>query len=349
MNDKTLDLNYLISLYKSYRGLSKQERDKFLDFKLGYYQFFIKASLTVTCLASLLFIFSDTQLNGYLGPTLIPRISVLLPLAFYLSAEPRVKSRRIRTFLDFFLAQSIVWATIWSVYHLSDKTHFAEGSYAMNLIFIILGLGTYSVDGLINYAVFFADLLISNMFNHYTNFDIIMSLNIPTAMAVCAAQFFLSLGAYDNYLTNSRLAKALMYDTLTGVGNRERLQQLLSENKLIKDIRPTSLIMVDIDNFKTINDTRGHEAGDNVLQYIGEFFHSHLRNGDHVIRFGGDEFLIIMYNCSTDAAYDRIESIRADMGADTGKPYNFTFSAGIAPYTGDFKMTWKPLINHSTM
>lgn len=337
MDNKTLDMNFLIGLYKSYRKLSKQEKERFLEFKLNYYQFFIKAALTATCIASLLFLVSDAQLNGYLGPTMIPRFSVLVPLIIYLAAEPRIKSRRIRTFLDYFLAQSIVWATIWSVYNLSDKIHFAEGSFSMNLIFIILGLGTSSSAGLINYAVFFADLLISNTFNCYPNFKIIISLNIPTALAVCCAQVILSLGAYDNYLTNSKLARALMYDTLTGVGNRERLRHLISENRLIKDVQPTSLIMIDIDSFKNINDSKGHEAGDSALRFIGNFFHSNVRFGDHVIRYGGDEFLIIMYNCSTDISYNRIESIRAKMNANPRKPFDFTFSAGIAPYTGDFK------------
>ncbi|MGN0271047.1 MAG: hypothetical protein ACI4CX_10185 [Candidatus Weimeria sp.] len=102
MNDKTLDLNFLVQLYKSYRSLSKSEKERFLEFKLYYYQFFIKVALIVTCIASLLFLVSDAQLNGYLGPTVIPRFSVLVPMIIYLIAEPAIKSRRIKTFLDYF-------------------------------------------------------------------------------------------------------------------------------------------------------------------------------------------------------------------------------------------------------
>ncbi|MQN01874.1 MAG: GGDEF domain-containing protein [Lachnospiraceae bacterium] len=337
MSNKTLDLNFLINLINSYKKLSKSEREKFLDFKLRYYQFFIKVSLTATCLSSILFLVSDAQLSGTFGSTVITRFSVMLPLILYLIVEPRIKGRRLKTFSDYFLSECIVWATIWSVYHLTNKVHFAEGSFSMNLIFIILGLGTSAASGLINYAVFFAGLIISNTFNCYPNFDIILSLNIPTAVAVTAAQVILSLGAYDNYLTNARLEKSLMYDALTGVGNRERLQSLLSENKLVKDIKPTSVIMIDVDNFKSINDTNGHEAGDIVLKYVGDFFNRHMRNGDNVIRYGGDEFLLIMYNCKTTVASKRIKAIREKMNADETKPYDFSFSAGIAAYTGDFK------------
>ena len=337
MSNKTLDLKFLINLINSYKELSKQEREKFLDFKLNYYQFFIKVSLIVTCIVSILFLVSDVQLNGVLGPTVIPRFSVMVPLALYLIVEPRIKGRRTKTFADYFLAECIVWATIWSVYHLTNKLHFAEGSFSMNFIFIILGLGTSPVSGLINYAAFFAGLIISNTFNCYPNFDIILSLNIPTAIAVTAAQVILSLGAYDNYLTSTRLEKSLMYDALTGVGNRERLQSLLSGNKLVKDIIPTSIVMIDVDNFKGINDNNGHEAGDTVLHFVGDFFHRNVRSGDHVIRYGGDEFLVIMYNCKTSVAYKRIQIIREKMNADKKKPYDFSFSAGIAAYTGDFK------------
>jgi diguanylate cyclase (GGDEF)-like protein len=93
-------------------------------------------------------------------------------------------------------------------------------------------------------------------------------------------------------------------DTLTGLTNRrtffERAQAELSLAHYSS--QPVSALMIDVDNFKQINDTYGHAAGDLVLHTIGAIGSQHLRGNDHLARYGGDEFVALLPNTTLEAA-----------------------------------------------
>lgn len=80
-------------------------------------------------------------------------------------------------------------------------------------------------------------------------------------------------------------------DMLTGLCNRRYFYERISE---LKDSTPVSLVLIDVDNFKSINDTYGHNVGDRVLQQFAEILRSNTRNSDIVARWGGEEFAVIL-------------------------------------------------------
>jgi diguanylate cyclase (GGDEF)-like protein len=82
------------------------------------------------------------------------------------------------------------------------------------------------------------------------------------------------------------------YDTLTNIYSRERFDYYL--NKRLNQKRVFSIIMFDIDHFKGVNDTYGHDIGDNVLKEITELISLHIRKDDIFARWGGEEFMIIV-------------------------------------------------------
>jgi diguanylate cyclase len=85
------------------------------------------------------------------------------------------------------------------------------------------------------------------------------------------------------------LERANLTDDLTGVGNRRRA------NSLLDSMQPgDGLVLLDLDHFKEINDTRGHAEGDRVLTQLGEFLRRAVRDADTVARFGGEEFLVLL-------------------------------------------------------
>ncbi|SOC22774.1 PAS domain S-box-containing protein/diguanylate cyclase (GGDEF)-like protein [Ureibacillus xyleni] len=84
------------------------------------------------------------------------------------------------------------------------------------------------------------------------------------------------------------------YDYLTNLPNRSSLAQAISE--LIKENKPFALLFVDVDHFKTINDSLGHTMGDDLLKHIGKRLTDSISSSDQVYRFGGDEFIIVMKN-----------------------------------------------------
>ena len=118
----------------------------------------------------------------------------------------------------------------------------------------------------------------------------------------------------------SRLAQDASIDPLTGLPNRRTLDRVL------RRLRPQdTVVMIDLDQFKAINDNLGHREGDNVLRLFGRTLAAALRAGDQAGRYGGEEFVVVLPENSAERFLSRlrIEWMRA-------RPYPVTFSAGVA-------------------
>ncbi len=132
-------------------------------------------------------------------------------------------------------------------------------------------------------------------------------------------------------------------DELTGIYNRHYLMAHLST--LVAQTgssgKPLALMMVDVDLFKEINDSHGHDVGDAVLREIATRLMSNLRSFDTVARFGGDEFVVVMPSCTKDEAIAAGERLRAkvsDQPITLDQPphaLNISISIGIAQWQGD--------------
>jgi diguanylate cyclase (GGDEF)-like protein len=118
------------------------------------------------------------------------------------------------------------------------------------------------------------------------------------------------------------LRNALMYqealenaltDELTGCGNKRALQASLHReaDRAIRHRKPLSILMIDIDHFKAINDRLGHLAGDEILKQLSGVLSSHFRKSDLCFRYGGEEFLIILDESDTQHSMQVAERLRA--------------------------------------
>ncbi len=134
----------------------------------------------------------------------------------------------------------------------------------------------------------------------------------------------------------SSLRDQVIRDPLTGLYNRRYLNETLDRelSRALREGYPVSLVMVDIDNFKSVNDTYGHYAGDMVLVNLAELLTRQTRASDLVCRLGGDEFLLVFPNVTARIAYDRAEQYRLSF-QETSTIFNqleirATLSIGIA-------------------
>lgn len=153
---------------------------------------------------------------------------------------------------------------------------------------------------------------------------------------------------------NAELERQASTDPLTGALNRRALQQIadryLSEAR--RHRRPASLLMVDADHFKLINDTYGHEAGDAVLCELLRRIQEMLRLEDVIGRIGGEEFVLLLPGTPENEAMAVAERIRQRIGGETfiyrGEEIPLTVSIGVAerePGEGDFE----PLLKRSDL
>jgi len=131
-------------------------------------------------------------------------------------------------------------------------------------------------------------------------------------------------------------------DEKTGVYNN-KFFKTISEMEFAKakrGLEPISLLIVDIDNFKKLNDTYGHLVGDAVLKRIGTVLKESLRKYDVVARFGGEEFIILFPETNLQRARKVSERLRRKVAEDKemGK-YSVTFSGGLAAYHKNDSLT----------
>ena len=136
---------------------------------------------------------------------------------------------------------------------------------------------------------------------------------------------------------NRSLQFQAAHDPLTGLYNRGAIMGIL-QNELMRAARerkPVSVILVDIDHFKTINDTLGHAAGDAVLRHAAQKMQSAVRSYDAVGRYGGEEFLIVFPGCPARMAKERAEQIRLILGEPSSVPSEktITVSMGVSSAT----------------
>ena len=125
-----------------------------------------------------------------------------------------------------------------------------------------------------------------------------------TAIAVENARIMIRLNEMNEMISGEkeRVEKAALasswlaeHDSLTGLSNRRFLERVLDENVRLAALEGNSIAVffVDLDDFKSVNDTRGHDAGDRVLVAVGKRLLSVFREGDYVARVGGDEFVVV--------------------------------------------------------
>ena len=142
---------------------------------------------------------------------------------------------------------------------------------------------------------------------------------------------------------NEILSQLSITDGLTKLHNHRYFQDYLTrEIKRVSRTRdPLAMILLDIDDFKQLNDTYGHAAGDEVLTSLAAIMNDTARESDLIARYGGEEFVILMPNTDLAGAVHLAEKLRMSVEStrliigDGMKPIEITISLGVAVYAGD--------------
>lgn len=250
---------------------------------------------------------------------------LLMPLVFYLLAQPLVRPLQLDTF------GQVVAATY---------------DY---LPFVVMACLAMLPLTLLEGLLFATPILIAQIGLALLGSD------TPQWAALSASWLLLLIGMIVTVAATTQLQYMLALiqrasrDPLTSAYNREAGAELLDMqfHNATRQGTPLALAFIDIDNFKFINDSFGHEIGDDVLRRMAQTLHATLRGGDTLIRWGGEEFLIVLPNtdCATaQHALQRIYTRGFGLRPD-GRP--LTASAGISELGNDRATSTHELLEHA--
>ncbi len=167
------------------------------------------------------------------------------------------------------------------------------------------------------------------------------------AMEIGATDFLtkpLTLPLFVPYVMNrlrnqEAIVQGTLYDDLTGAGNRRYFNDVFVQmTSLAERAKSTfSLVLLDLDHFKKVNDSYGHPVGDEVLRTFSKLILNTKRDSDHFFRYGGEEFALLLPDTKAQAAVELVDRIRADFAktpfsVGSTESFHVTFSAGISEY-----------------
>jgi len=143
----------------------------------------------------------------------------------------------------------------------------------------------------------------------------------------------------ENCINQENLQRLSTFDMLTNVHNRRAFDQdILKEvNRANRNNAPLSCLFIDLDYFKAINDTHGHQTGDRVLKTIGLLLKRILRKTDLIARYGGEEFAILLPGCAEAQAQQVAENLRKQVASEIfrsleGVPFRISTSIGFSTF-----------------
>lgn len=159
-------------------------------------------------------------------------------------------------------------------------------------------------------------------------------------ITVIILAYFIDANYRHQYEAETKLKNLSITDALTGCYNRKKITDLIIKGtNQLKGRFPISILMLDIDHFKNVNDTFGHEMGDEVLKYVAVTAKSCIREEDYLIRWGGEEFVVLLINARKDDAVIVAERIRKSIQEEHKNSVNHdipvTVSVGVAQYDNE--------------
>ena len=228
---------------------------------------------------------------------------------------------------------SAICVVTYALYHLGAVRTVFLLVYPMIMFFGVLRLGTRALL-LVGVFILCAYALVVRLLAEQParldskTIELLRGLVLATVLV-----WFSFMGGYVHDL-RQRLRES-GYDRLTGIYNRGRVLDVLAHEKIRYDrgAGPLCVCLVDVDEFKDINDTRGHRAGDLALQSVAQIARDELRAIDFIGRYGGDEFLLVLIQTGLDGARECAERIRErialsdSIGNDTHR--QVTVSCGV--------------------
>lgn len=281
-----------------------------------------------------------------------PSLSVLYTSYHVFSSDVKVKEKQ-KALMAFFLLNlmiCIISLFTGSFFYVDQNNIYHRGPYFALHVAYCYGLLIYSLMYLIKHKQYIEKRKYISMIVYF----------IPMAIGTTIQVFFYG---YSLNWVGMMLSLLIIYfniqnrgintDYLTGIYNRRQLDEYIRERiRNSTENKSFSAILLDLNEFKSINDRFGHKIGDEALKDSVEIIRRSLNTDDFIARFGGDEFVIItdIYNGQTlDKVVNRIRKNVENFNVSNLKPYNLNFSIGYDIYSCNSKMEADEFFKHIDM
>lgn len=219
-----------------------------------------------------------------------------------------------------------------------NPNKFNEATLDKNKIKIMKNLEAMDIKCTLSSPIYFEEKLIGLI-----NIDSTVSEKAFTSDDVLLMNYIKSelQLALKNSFIHSKLRYMANFDELTGLFNRRYFKQFFNKELLrIKRYKTeVCLALLDLDDFKHINDIYGHNMGDRVLRFFADILRENIRKSDVYARMSGDEFVILFIDCSKEKAIKRLESIRESLKSKKLDNIDLSFSYGVCKINPDEDFT----------
>ncbi|MDH4450123.1 MAG: GGDEF domain-containing protein [Rhodoferax sp.] len=281
-------------------------------------QYLIHASPWIVLTAVLLYMGIFVLIGS---PTLVWTTVYQLPVVFMGALWIRVRQHQHKPapyLVTCVICQAAVFTGIFTGQGTLFNTHFYLLAFALTTPLVIpiqgsKGIATVCIQCMVSYVVLEYFQWPAAPEVQTLPPQIIKMLAIFITFSACAMLFvsFYISESFSNEL-EERLRHMATTDTLTLLANRRTFQQALVSglHRAQRNQAPLCLAILDVDWFKRVNDTYGHDVGDEVLKHVAQWVQKEARRGDLVARFGGEELVILMHDCTLTDARNACERIR---------------------------------------
>jgi diguanylate cyclase (GGDEF)-like protein len=267
----------------------------------------VGTSLTVVFLLGICVLAGALALRPFAIATGIVLVSIA---TFYLVFRSGLNRRARDPSLTVPMMLAAICVVTYALYHLGTVRTVFLLIYPMIMFFGVFRLGTRA-QLLVGAFIMCAYALVVRLLAEQPAGLDPKAIELLRGLVLAAVLVWFSfMGGYVHDLR--RRLRESGYDRLTGIHNRGRVLDLLDHEKIRGDrgAGPMCVCLVDVDQFKDINDTRGHQSGDLALQCVARIARDELRVIDFIGRYGGDEFLVVLIQTRLDGARECAERIR---------------------------------------
>lgn len=312
-----------------------KDTEDFYQRKYNYYKKVNTWTVIIAAISSAFYYFTDVYIIGHFSVDTLPaRTAIFIPLLIFILIERKYDNYRVMVAASYLIVHCIMWCTIWACASLPDLSYASDGFMIINVICLAVSMAAPIKWAIIGHGILYLDIFLANFFLNYPDFWMMFMLGGFCFIGISFCSYFFEVSFQKQDETSRKLEKSAHYDQLTGIYNRNYMLKVLTEEgTFVKRGEDLSVILFDIDSFKQVNDTYGHESGDIVLKHVVNVVADHLGQEDSMIRWGGEEFLILL-PIGRDEAIKKAEEIRMAVATTPSNVCELTISLGVTEYEG---------------